>query len=151
MMTVLQIRRIKTGHPERETWRHLSLFSREARITKLVTTETAKNQVISCILQAKEFYSLSKSASILTKPILLYYAMQRLAKALIFLKNPTADPIALRHHGLSGKGIYDESEKFLQNRISNTKTGIFFEFSQNTTDNNILRKKTVYEKGGYFC
>jgi len=148
MMRMLPIISIRTN-PEKETWRYLQLFSKDSYVTKLATEEKAKNQVVSCIRQAAEFYTLSKSATILTKPILLYYGMQRLAKALIFLKNPDVDLKNLRTHGLNGAGISDDIRSFLLNRVPKGKTGVFPEFSKWLTKNNILVEKTVYEKGDY--
>lgn len=138
-----------TNNSEREIWRYLQLFSKESYVTKLVKEETATDQITSCIRQAREIYSLSRSTSLLTKPVLLYYGMQRLAKALIFLRNPNVNINDLKNHGLSGRGISDKIKKFLDNRIPKNKLGIFPEFSKWTTKNNILLKKTVYKRGGY--
>lgn len=144
-----QIRWIRTNNPQTETWRYLELFSKDSYVTPLVKNEAAKAQIVSCIQQAAEIYSVSKSASILTKPILLYYGMQRLAKALIFLKNPAVDVKNLRTHGLTGGEISEKIERFLHNKIRKTNTGIFPEFSKWSTKNNVLLKKTVYEKGDF--
>jgi hypothetical protein len=145
----LSITRIRTDNPEKEIWRYLRLFTHESYVEKFVKDERAKAQVISCLKQAEEIYSLSKSVSILTKPILYYYGMQRLAKALIFLKNPTIDQRNLMHHGLSGGGVSSDIEKFLDSKIHVAETGIFREFSKLTTKNRILLTKTVYNKEDY--
>jgi hypothetical protein len=149
MVVMLSIKRIKTNDPDRETWRYLQFFSSESYVAKLVKEETVQKQIVSCVRQAAEIYALSKEATLLTKPILLFYGMQRLAKALIFLKNPDVNPNDLKRHGLSGKGISDKPERFFKNRIQKTKKGIFPEFSRWTTKNNILLGMKIYEKEGY--
>lgn len=146
---MLPIKWVATKNPERETWRYLELFSKESYVAGLIKEEKARDQIVSCMRQAQEIYYLSKSTSLLTKPVLLYYGMQRLAKVLIFLKNPSVNPNDLKHHGLSGSGISDKIERFPYNRITKTKKGIFPEFSRWTTNNNILLKKTVFEKEDY--
>jgi len=143
----LSIALIRTDNPEKEIWRYLRLFTHESYVEKFIKDENAKKQVTSCVKQAEEFYSLAKSVSMLTKPILYYYGMLRLAKSLIFLKNPTIDQINLKGHGLSGGGV--SSDKFLDSKIHVTKTGIFKEFSKLTTKNRILFKKTVYKQEDY--
>jgi hypothetical protein len=80
----LSITRIRTDNPEKEIWRYLRLFTHKSYVDNFVKDEDAKEQVISCMKQAEEIYSLSKSASLLTKPILYYYGMQRLAKITYF-------------------------------------------------------------------
>lgn len=142
----LSIVRIKTDDPEKEIWRYLRLFTHESYVENFVKDENAKAQIVSCLKQAEEIYALSKSASMLTKPILYYYGMQRLAKALIFLKNPEIDQRNLKHHGLGGGGISSDIETFLDSKIHVAKIGIFNEFSKLTTRNRILLKKTVYGK-----
>jgi hypothetical protein len=149
MMTLLPIDMVTTKNPERETWRYLRLFSKESYVAKLVKEKTATDQIVSCVRQAGEIYSLSESTSLLTKPVLLYYGMQRLAKALIFLRNPNIDPNDLKKHGLTGAGISDKIDRFLHNKVRTTKKGIFPEFSRWTTKNNVLLEATVYEEGGY--
>jgi hypothetical protein len=143
----LSIVRVKTDNPEKEIWRYLRLFTHEPYVENFVKDESAKAQIISCLKQAEEIYALSKSASMLTKPILYYYGMQRLAKSLIFLKNPEIDQSNLKHHGLSGGGISSDIENFLNSKIHVANSGIFKEFSKLTTKNRILLKKTVYEQG----
>jgi hypothetical protein len=148
-MNEIPIFSIRTGNPEKETWRYLQLFSKESYVGKLVKEDAPKNQIIACISQAAEIYNVSKSASILTKPILLFYGMQRLAKALIFLRNPNVNLHDLRTHGLSGSGISDDAEKFLDNNITKAKTGIFSEFAELAIKNTILLNKIVYEEKDY--
>lgn len=95
--------------------------------------------------QAVEFYELSKAISIYTKPILFFYGMQRLAKALIFFKNPTIEDTNLRTHGITGGGISSKIENFLESRLHiSKKGGIFKEFAKLTTKNRILMKDTFY-------
>jgi hypothetical protein len=143
----LSIVQIRSDNPEKEIWRYLRLFTHESYVDKFVKDEKAKAQVVSCLKQAEEIYAVSKSASMITKPILYYYGMQRLAKALIFLKNPKVDQTNLKHHGLSGGGISSRIDNFLDSKIHLASTGIFKEFSKLTTKNRILLKKTVYGKG----
>jgi hypothetical protein len=136
---------VDTDNIEREIWRHLKLFTYEAFTNECVKDETAKKQIIACIEQAAEIYSISKSISFVTRPILLCFGMQRLAKALIFLKNPTLGLEKLRHHGLSGSGISDSVESFVNSKVHIQKGGIFPEFSKLTTKNVVQIKRTVYK------
>jgi hypothetical protein len=148
-MSSLPITQITTDNPQKEIWRYLRLFTHEAYVEDFIDDENAKEQVISCLKQAEEIYSISKSASMLTKPILYYTGMQRLAKSLIFLKNPTVNQNDLNHHGLTGGGISSDIENFLGSKIHVAEKGIFKEFSKLTTKNRVLLKKTVYKKGDY--
>lgn len=146
---MLTIKWVQTNNPERATWRYLQLFSKDSYVAQFVRKKTARDQIVSCVRQAEEIYSLAKSATLLTKPVLLYYGMQRLAKALIFLRNPNVNINDLKGHGLSGRGISDDIERFLQNRIPKTEKGIYPEFSKWTAKNNVLLKKTTYEREDY--
>ena len=141
----LSIVHIRTDNPEEEIWRYLRLFTHEPYLESFIKEEKAKAQVVSCLKQAEEIFALSKSASMLTKPILYYYGMQRLAKSLIFLKNPEIQQNILRNHGLTGGGISPNIEDFLDSKI-HVSSGIFKEFSKLTTKNRILLKKTVYDE-----
>lgn len=140
---------VRTDNIEKEIWRHLKLFTYEAFTDEWVKNETAKKQIISCIEQAAEIYSVSKSISFITRPILLYFGMQRLAKALIFLKNPTLSLDKLRDHGLTGGGISNKTESFLNSKVHIKKEGIFAEFSKLTTRNVVRIERTVYCEGDY--
>jgi len=140
---------VRTNNIEKEIWRHLELFTYEAFTNEWVKDEIAKKQIISCIEQAAEIYSVSRSISFVTRPILLYFGMQRLAKALIFLKNPTLSLEKLRHHGIAGGGISDKTESFLNSKVHIKKEGIFAEFSKLTTRNVVRIKRTVYHGGDY--
>lgn len=138
------IRTIRTDNPEREIWRYLGLFKHESFVRKFVEDKKAVAQITSCLKQAEEIYALSKSVSMLSKPVLYYYGMQRLAKVLIFLKNPTIDLRNLKHHGLTGGGLSPNVDKFLESKIHVAKAGIFKEFSKLTTKNRVLLSKTIY-------
>lgn len=140
----IPINKIRTDDIEKEIWRHLKLFTYEAFTNEFVKEETAKKQIISCIEQAEEIYSVSKSISFITRPILLYFGMQRLAKALIFLKNPSISLEKLRDHGLTGGGVPIDSKDFLNSKIHVKREGIFPEFSKLTTRNTVRIMRTVY-------
>ena len=146
---ILDIERVRTGNIERETWRYLNLFSNKSYVSRVVKEEAAREQIVACIEQAQEIFSLAKSASILTKPVLLYYGMQRLAKALIFMKNPAVNLNNLKDHGLSGRNISDRIERFWHNRIPRTRKGIFNAFCTLTTKNTIMLKKTTWTEHDY--
>jgi hypothetical protein len=140
---------VKTDDIEKEIWRHLKLFAYDEYTRKYVRRKLARKQIISCIEQAEEIYSVSKSISLITRPILLYFGMQRLAKALIFMRNPKLslkqNIEKLRDHGLTGGGISDQSKNFLHSKIHVKKEGIFAEFSKLTTKNVVRISKTVYK------
>jgi hypothetical protein len=66
---MLPIKWVATKNPERETWRYIELFSKESYVAELIKEETARNQILSCMHQAKEIYSLSRSTSLLTSSL----------------------------------------------------------------------------------
>jgi len=141
----MDIQLIKTKDTETETWTYLELFSiRDYTKEKLsamhsdLTPDELDEKAFwinSCISQAREYYTATSSVSFLTKPLLLYYGMYSLAKALIFLKNPRVDLSTLSHHGLMKPKINDSPEEFLNARVKAHEIGVFRHLSRHAQNN----------------
>jgi hypothetical protein len=141
----LEIMNVSTNNTEEEMWRYLSLFSQEKFARENISDSHPKltrkklNEIClrisSCINQAKEYYEASKSVSILTKPLLLYYGMYSLAKALIYFRDPQINVDSLRHHGLLAPKIDDKVERFLSATTELHSKGVFSHFSKYTQNN----------------
>jgi len=86
---------------EEGVWRYIDLFSEYYDLRKRTNSTEKASQISFCLRQASEYYQASKQATILTKPVLLYYGMLNLCKALILLKNPGISlQNSLTTHGL---------------------------------------------------
>jgi len=104
---------------EKEVWFHLSehkseyqvranlqRYYREVEVSADASeVEEAARYFVHCLKQAQEYFEASKSVSILTRPLLLFYGMVCLAKMLIILKVPSYPRIiatqkAEQQHGL---------------------------------------------------
>jgi len=136
---------VSTKNTEEEMWRYLSLFSQEKFAREKVSDShpnlTAKRlnkislRISACIHHAKDYYKASKSVSMLTKPLLLYYGMYSLAKALIYSRDPQINFDSLRHHGLLSPEIDDKVEKFASATTKLHSKGVFTHFSKYTQHN----------------
>lgn len=141
----MSIKVITTNDIEKEVWTYLELFSikdytrnKLFEIHKNLTSDELREKSLlinSCINQAKEYYTAAKSVTMLTKPLLLYYGMYSLAKALIFLNNPKINLDILKHHGLKVIKISDDPEEFLNTNVKIHKIGIFHHLIKYTLTN----------------
>ncbi len=85
------------------------------------------HQIRSCVTQAEEFFWIAQSASSRVAPLLHYYSMLNLAKALIFLKAP--DRLSRKphfYHGLTDPQRIKTPESFsLEKETIKVAPGIF--------------------------
>jgi len=149
---------IRTGNVEKELWFYLGLFSQEGYVRRRLSDMHANLpirklrerafRINSCINQAKEYYEAAKSTSILTRPLLLYYGMYSLAKALIYLRNPLIDLNTLKHHGLKQPEIPDSPRKLLNSSAKLHRNGVFYHFSRFTQHNHCAI--SVGEEEGHY-
>lgn len=105
---------VYTETPEVDLWKKLLQYSYKARIQSYfkkngIETETGDNEIFDIIsgafLQADEYFTLSKSASLYTAPLLLYYgAANLLLGAVTLMQGKTID---VQNHGM--KIITDDS------------------------------------------
>jgi len=73
-----------------------------------------------------------------TKPLLLYYGMYSLAKALIYSRDPRINRDLLRHHGLLPPKIDDKPEKFASATTKLHTKGVFNHFCKYTQHNHCV-------------
>ncbi|XOA42986.1 MAG: YaaC family protein [Candidatus Nealsonbacteria bacterium] len=94
---------------EEGVWRYIDLFSRYEFLKKTCNDKEKAKHISFCLKQAKEYYESAKISSFLTKPLMLYYGMLNLVKALILLKDPTIKIDShLKKHGIgNGKKTID--------------------------------------------
>lgn len=146
-MDVFQIR---TTDAKSETWNLLGLFSKEDCVVKslsgtmggLSSSELKEKAfcINQCVNQAKEYYIAAESVSLLTKPLMLYYGMYSLAKALIFLSNPKVDLNELRHHGLIAPTISDNPDRIMEGKVRTHGEGVFYHLNKCVSVNHCVLK-----------
>lgn len=138
----LDVRIVGTKNEEEELWRYLRLFSQEKFVQEKMKnshqemkSDELKNisfRISACIKHAEEYYSAAKSVSLSTKPLLLYYGMYSLAKALIYFREPDIDTNSLKHHGLLYPQFDGTPEEFVNATTVLRPTGVFYHFSKYT-------------------
>jgi hypothetical protein len=130
------LRIIQTENPEKEIWSMLSYFESEHNAKQYLQEKVSKGVFSSGDLDgaakslafnmqaAKEYYKSAESATILTKPLLLYYGMVCLSKVLyVALKGIAPEG---KKHGL---GTLKPWDHFLANlSVKVKKYGMFAEF-----------------------
>lgn len=146
----MSIERIQTDDKIREVWTHLEFFSTEDYVRNKLSAmhndleqndlETKAFLISSCIKQAQEYYHAAVSVSMLTKPLLIYYGMYSLAKALIFLFNPMVSLGSISHHGLIKPRISESTEKLLDAETKLCRRGIFHQLSKHALTNQCVIK-----------
>lgn len=115
-----------TENAEKDLWNHISFFENHHNCKKLLSGEFSSkrkiryigntldekaSQISMCIRQAKEYYYAYENTSINTSPLLLFYGMLSLSKALIIANNEDTflDSSELMAHGISSKIKNQES------------------------------------------
>ena len=99
-------------------WRHLHLLSHEMNARRLLQgqlsagrtacltpddLERKARQVAYCIVQASEYYKAADSVTIDTSPLLYFYGMLALSKALIVANEPGTLLDDIKYHGLKAE------------------------------------------------
>ncbi|MBL0388978.1 hypothetical protein JJB07_20490 [Tumebacillus sp. ITR2] len=86
----------------------------------------ATPKFIFSIKQAREYYRAAEACDILTKPLLLYYGMMALAKALITSRIPDyPSTTSVLKHGLSTRKLKRDGYSFADDEVRVQKDGIF--------------------------
>lgn len=106
-----------TENPEAELWKKLLQYSYKARVQKYFLSNQINTQgredslcetIIGSLLQASEYYSLSKSASLHTAPLLLYYGTINLFLATSTLLS--GETLSIKNHGMTAAPEQGSSE-----------------------------------------
>ena len=123
--------------PEEEVRQyHLNRFTNPYFVSKFINQPVTSQVVIeiaNASRQADDIYQAYKHVSLLSKPILLLYSFEKLAKTLILTKN--ANPPDMRSHGVH----------YRENRITVNQNGQFRYFHDcYSTDNSIYEKKYAF-------
>ncbi|KEO81146.1 YaaC family protein [Tumebacillus flagellatus] len=93
-------------------------------VSKWVYQATPK--FIFSIKQAREYYRAAEACDILTKPLLLYYGMMALSKALITSRTPDyPSTTSVLKHGLSTRKLKRDGYAFADDEVRVQKDGIF--------------------------
>lgn len=114
---------IFTHNPYKSVWEHLRLLSRPASARRLLdgtmatdrkvrfpagpTLHQKARQVAYSIAQAGEYYSAADKVSLTTSPVLYFYGMLSLAKALVVANEADTLLDDIRYHGLSSRPTSD--------------------------------------------
>jgi hypothetical protein len=132
--------RIPTEQPYRKLWDTFVYFENEQTTSEFLRnrfTESGIDHVqrhvyqatpkfIFSIKQAREYYRAAEACDILTKPLLLYYGMMALAKALITAHDPVyPSSTSVLKHGLSTRKLKREDYSFAEDEVRVQKDGIF--------------------------
>ncbi len=128
---------IWTETPVAEIWQQLRYFKPAANVKNLLTgrlssrrvqlwpdddeTGQRSHEMASCIEQADEYFSASRTVGLATKPLMQFYGVQSLSKTVILSANPRARLAQLSYHGLSGRAstaASDSDRRILQEYAS---------------------------------
>jgi hypothetical protein len=133
-----------TDDPYQTMWGHLRLLSHEHNARQLLSGKLGKQrylappgpdlldrkaaQVSYCILQAHEYYKAAEAVTIHTSPLLYFYGMLSLAKAVIVANDPVKLLDDVKYHGLK----YDRASgraSTLEDRTALLSGGVFDELT----------------------
>ena len=146
-----------TDSPGDAVWNHLRFLSHFNNATRLLqgglgcsvereipegTVSRKARQLSACIQQAEEYYNAASRATIATSPLLLFYGMLSLAKALVVGNHPTLLLEDVNYHGLKRtKGESDDAP--LEEIHLTTDGGVFEEFMKIATGTALPRNAEV--------
>lgn len=132
--------RIPTEQPYRKLWDTFVYFENEQTTSEFLRQRYQENgldnvqrhvyqatpKFIFSIKQAREYYRAAEACDILTKPLLLYYGMMALSKALITSQNPEyPSTTSVLRHGLSTRKLKRDDYSFASDEVRVQKDGIF--------------------------
>jgi len=134
--------RIPTEQPYRKLWDMYVYFENEQTTSEFLKKRymergldprEASKQVyhatpkfLFAIKQAREYYRAAEACDILTKPLLLYYGMMALGKALITSQDPEyPSTTSVLRHGLSTRKLKRDDYQFADDEVRVQKDGIF--------------------------
>ena len=121
-------------HPVQDLWNHVMFFSNEVNCRKLLNgdlkfrraflyndgpqLDQKVKQITMCISQAKEYFSAANGVSVHTSPLLLFYGMLSLAKALIIANKESLFLEDVKYHGLETRPRTDELRGYSDNPVN---------------------------------
>ena len=155
---------VNSEQPNLDMWRHLKFLSFEENCKRLLKGEIKSNrkiykiddialekkskQIAMCIKQAGEYFYAAEQVSINTSPLLFYYGMLSLAKALIITNIEGLFLEQLAYHGLTtkantGNHNKDSSLWKIEAEIAVVNDGVFKEFAN--IFNTVLENKMIFK------
>lgn len=105
-------------HPLQDIWARLRYLESPANVFNLLSGKTRSNrepfletpalrsrsrEIASAIRQADEYARAAEAVSLSTQPLLVFYSIQSLAKAIVLASNEHLSLADLRYHGLSSR------------------------------------------------
>ena len=118
---------INSEQPIKDMWSHLKFLSYPENCKRFLKGEIKSNrtiyaideislekkskQISMCIRQAWEYFNAAENVSINTSPLLIFYGMLSLAKALIITENKDVFLEQIGYHGLHTKAKDDKLKK----------------------------------------
>ncbi|MCB0206494.1 MAG: hypothetical protein KDH89_16865 [Anaerolineae bacterium] len=147
-----------THQPYNAIWDHILFLSSKANVKKLLVGQTLSNraqtqiftdnelvekkstQIAYSISQAREYYYAADAVSVATSPLLYFYGMLSLAKALIVANDPNLLLDEIKYHGLSSRPIPEDSSCHsdngdvltLEDECAVVKPGVFLHLARLT-------------------
>ena len=111
---------IRTDNPMKEIWERILLLGDYHYLSERWKNQTPETitTVSTNIKQAHEYYLASKNATLLTRPLLIYYCFLNLAKAFLYLMENVP-------HDFHGLGQTEMSESILVVSIEIKNKGVF--------------------------
>lgn len=138
-----------TETPLRDIWEHLKFLSIENNCKRLLSGEIKSNrnllyedgdilkkkskEISMCLKQAHEYFTASESISINTSPLLMFYGMLSLSKAIIVANSKDIFLDDIKYHGLETRPryeylkVYSEDEMLwsIEKEFALTNYGVF--------------------------
>jgi hypothetical protein len=137
-----------TDRPYESMWEHLRVLSHENNAHRLLMgllsqgrtfpapsrpSAAAKAQAVAyCITQAYEYYQAAEAVTINTSPLLYFYGMLSLAKALIVANSPDKLLDDIKYHGLTFDKTVGRTPE-IDNQVAIVKGGVFDELTYLTS------------------
>lgn len=120
-----------TETPLKDLWEHIKFLSIENNCKRLLNGEIVSKreliyvnddvlnkkskQISMCLKQAYEYFTASETVSINTSPLLLFYGMLSLSKALIIANREELYLDDIKYHGLETRPRYDSLRTYIDN------------------------------------
>ena len=170
---------IWTDTPRNEIWQQLRYFKSSANVRQLLLGNTVSRrlrrwpaekalerapEIASCVEQADEYFRAAVTVSLATKPLLQFYGVECLAKAIVMLSDENSTLQNLKYHGLSTRAATagvcgDELQAYadspsswcVENEFAVTNEGVFPALARVTGDGVIsprvvIRLKDMFAK-----
>lgn len=144
--------------PNTDMWNHLKFLGKKNNCIKLLNGEIQSNrptfsinesdlekkanQISMCINQASEYFLAANQVSINTSPLLYFYGMLSLAKALIVANKQEVFLENINYHGLHSRPINEELKAYkqnsndwsMENEFAITNDGVFKHLTETLDD-----------------